>query len=303
VPAPTPPTIRVEFRGGPYAGETRDMCEPLRDHIVALDPTSPPSVAFAPLNPDPVTAELVEVRQIIYRLESYYNAATWEVGHVYVAEPAPQPTRRDRFRATVLEWAELIALAEAYEAGPTKTGPPCQACGSPLGNSPSDDFCDAACQRAFHATGAEPLDESVPDGWPTWADPVPYGDHTIRADECVEGQRRARVADRGVDMLDAIAYAFDIPTEWIATSGDRVEINLTASVEGVAVTIPGLIAQLHAVQAASLDHLRDTVAGFSAAHNREGGPCPATPDAAANPESSTDTPSTPTDAPPEASPT
>lgn len=339
MPAPTPPTVTVEFRGGPYAGETRNMCEPLRDWLVVADPASLPVAAYHPAHPDPALAMLVGgPRQALYRLDSYYEPATQRVGHVYVYdEVAPPPARPAErppldIRATVLEWAELIALAEA---GTTKTGPPCQACGSPLGASPSDDFCDAACQRAFHATGAEPLDESVPDGWPSWADPVPYGDRSIRADECVEGQRprpgqRRRPGPYGhTDGPDGCDVEYDEDGGCGGCSchmghapcGHCTDVAETPPDDDRGVSLFGvLLAQLEQTQLQRMAHLLDVVAVFEtsraaaaaidaalardqATSNREGDQCAATPDAAASPESSTEPPSTGTGAPPEASPT
>lgn len=357
MPAPTPPTIGVEFRGGPYAGQTLNMCEPLRDTVVVLDPTSLPSVGFGPIQPDPVLPELVDARRVTYRLESYYNSATFEVGHVYVADPPPRPTPADDEADEVLglrmaiasaaasEWARLrqVATADrdlplvtdpppptvdvaqrlrarladavdrAYRAGRISggrvyaqpqgqvrnpAGPRCPACDGPLGASPSDNFCDDVCQRAFYAKTSDPL-PSNPDPWNTWADPAPYGDNSIRADECVEGQRRARATDQGVDMLDAIVAAFGVPADLIF----RFQGDVTRARTGLA----ALRAQFDQVQDARLEDLREVVERLSdlgaEPHNREGDRCAATPDAAANPPSSTEPSSTGTDAPPEDSPT
>lgn len=306
MPAPTPPTIGVEFRGGPYGGQTRDMCQPLRDVVRVAERLRDSDLVV----PDGPLGDLTTTyRQVTYRLESYYNPTTWEVGHIYVADPPPPTVDvAQRLRARLAD-----AVDRAYRAGRISrgrvyaqpqgqvrnpAGPRCPACDGPLGASPSDDFCDDVCQRAFYAKTSDPL-PSNPDPWNTWADQAPYGDNSLPVDECVEGQRRARGDDQGVDMLDALAAAFGVPADLIF----RFQGDVTRARTGLA----ALRAQFDQVQDARLEDLRETVERLSdlgaEPHNREGDRCAATPDAAANPPSSTEPSNTSTDAPPEDSPT
>lgn len=347
MPAPTPPTIRVEFRGGPYSGETRDMCEPLRDTVIVAD----------------------TYRRVTYHLESYWESARMRVGHVYVADPPPRPFAAPDQRVEVLRQLDT-AIDRARRAGRVSGGRvwaqpqgghalrltrdelqraqtgrhlidwlfdldtrkvvaadpaagQCQACGVPLCASPSDEFCDAVCQRAWHAERTDPLPASVPAGWPSWADSVPYGDHTIRADECVEGQRPRPGPYGHTDGPDGCDVEFDEGGGCGGCSchmghapcGHCTDVAETPpDDDDQGVTLFGvLLAQLEQTRMQRMAHLREIVErlsdlGDEAARddttNREGDQCAATPDVGAPPPpAAPDTSSTGTGAPPEASPT